>query len=276
MKTLHTADNIRYKTMTNEELKQSFTIETLFEEGALNITYTDIDRGVVGGIMPTNSAIQLPVYKELAADYFCQRRELGIINIGDKGSVTVDGQTYNMANKDSLYVGKGAKEIAFTSESASNPAKFYLVSYPAHAAYPTKLVTKNDANKLELGAQATSNERIIYQSICPGIVDSCQLVMGFTELAQGSVWNTNPPHTHARRSEIYMYFDMPQEQRVFHLMGEPEEIKSVILAPEQPVVSPSWSIHSGVGTSAYTFIWAMGGENQEFTDMDHLTLNELA
>ncbi|WP_394177006.1 5-dehydro-4-deoxy-D-glucuronate isomerase [Thalassotalea litorea] len=276
MNILHTADNVRYKTMTNEELKQSFTIEGLFQAGELKITYTDIDRGVVGGIVPTASAIDLPVYKELAADYFCQRRELGIINIGDKGSVTVDGQTYNMANKDSLYVGKGAKEIAFTSENASNPAKFYLVSYPAHAAYPTKLVTKNDANKLELGAQETSNERIIYQSICPGIVDSCQLVMGFTELAKGSVWNTNPPHTHARRSEIYMYFDMAEEQRVFHLMGEPHEVKSLVLAPEQPVVSPSWSIHSGVGTSAYTFIWAMGGENQEFTDMDHLTLGELS
>lgn len=275
MKTLHTADNVRYKTMTNEELKNSFTVSDLFVPGELNITYTDIDRGVVGGIVPTNTAIVLPVYKELAADFFCQRREVGIINIGQTGTVTVDGNDYEMANRDSLYIGRGSEEISFSSASSSEPAKFYLISYPAHHSYPTKLIAKENANKLELGASSTCNERIIYQSICPGVVDSCQLVMGFTELAEGSVWNTNPPHTHARRSEIYMYFDISNEERVFHLMGEPEEIKSVILAPEQAVVSPSWSIHSGVGTAAYTFIWAMGGENQAFSDMDHLKLSEI-
>lgn len=275
MNTLHTADIVRYKTMTNQELKDSFTVDGLFLSGELNLTYTDIDRGVVGGIMPTNEPLDLPVYKELAADFFCQRREVGIINIGYAGTVTVDGETYDMNNRDSLYIGRGSEKVVFASKNASEPAKFYLISYPAHQSYPTKLVAKEDANKLELGESKTCNERVIYQSICPGVVDSCQLVMGFTELAEGSVWNTSPPHTHARRSEIYMYFDINQDDRVFHMMGEPAEIKSLILAPEQAVVSPSWSIHSGVSTVAYTFIWAMGGENQVFSDMDHLTLNEI-
>ncbi|MBU2881045.1 5-dehydro-4-deoxy-D-glucuronate isomerase [Psychrosphaera sp. B3R10] len=275
MKNLHTADIVRYKTMTNEQLKDSFTVNGLFKTGELNITYTDIDRGVVGGVVPVNKAINLPVYKELAADYFCQRREVGIINIGAIGSVTIDGTRYTLNNRDSLYIGRGSVEISFESNEDSNPAKFYLISYPAHQSLPTKLVTKDEANKLELGASATCNERTIYQSICPGVADSCQLVMGFTELAEGSVWNTNPPHTHARRSEIYMYFDVPKEEVVFHLMGEPTEIKSMVMAPETAVVSPSWSIHSGVGTAAYTFIWAMGGENQEFSDMDHLKLSEI-
>lgn len=275
MKTLHTADNVRYKTMTNEELQASFTVNDLFVPGELNITYTDIDRGVIGGIVPTNSEIELPVYKELAAEYFCQRREVGIVNIGQSGRVTVDGKVYLMNNRDSLYIGRGSQTILFNSDNASQPAKFYLISYPAHASFPSKLIPKSAANRVELGASKTCNERVIYQSICPGVVDSCQLVMGFTELAEGSVWNTNPPHTHARRSEIYMYFDIADDQRIFHLMGEPQEIKSVILAPEQAVISPSWSIHSGAATTAYTFIWAMGGENQEFTDMDHLTLSEI-
>lgn len=275
MNFLNTADRTRYKTMTNAELAESFTVQNIFVEGEINLTYTDIDRGVVGGVVPTDTALTLPVYKELAADYFCQRREVGIINIGKTGSVSVDGTSYELNNRDSLYIGRGAKEITLQSSDKESPAKFYLISYPAHASYPNKLITKGEANKLELGDKAACNERIIYQSICPGVVESCQLVMGFTELAEGSIWNTNPPHTHERRSEIYMYFDFSEDQRVFHMMGEPEEIKSVILAPETPIVSPSWSIHSGVGTRAYTFIWGMGGENQEFSDMDHLKLSEL-
>lgn len=211
----------------------------------------------------------------MAADYFCQRREAGVINIGANGSATVDGETYAMSNKDSIYIAKESKEVTFASDDAENPAKFYLVSYPAHRVTKTVHVPKSAANKIELGAQETSNERTIFQSIRPGIVDSCQLVMGITELKPGSVWNTKPPHTHFRRTEIYMYFDLPAEERVFHMMGEPKEVRPLSLEPEVAIASPSWSMHSGVGTTNYTFIWAMGGENQEFDDMDHLTVADL-
>ncbi|MCM2680694.1 5-dehydro-4-deoxy-D-glucuronate isomerase [Echinimonas agarilytica] len=272
---MFSADIRSYKNMRNDELREAFVTQPLFEPGEIKLTYTDVDRGVIAGIMPTEQGIDLPTHKELAADYFCQRREVGVINIGAKGQVTVDGQTFAMENKDSIYIAKESKNVLFESDDADNPAKFYLVSYPAHRVTNTVHVPKSKAKKMELGAQETSNERTIFQSIRPGIVDSCQLVMGITELKSGSVWNTKPPHTHFRRTEIYMYFDLPSDERVFHLMGEPKEVRSLALQPEVAIASPSWSIHSGVGTQNYTFVWAMGGENQEFDDMDHLTVSDL-
>lgn len=276
MQFMFSADKRSYKTMRNDELREAFVTAPLFNEGAVNLTYTDVDRGIVGGIMPTSEALTLPTHKELAADYFCQRREVGIINIGDEGSIIVDGETFTMSNKDSLYIARESKSVELSSVDASKPAKFYLVSYPAHRVTKTVHVPKDKAQTIHLGAQETSNERTIFQSIRPGIVDSCQLVMGITELKPGSVWNTKPPHTHARRTEIYMYFDLPTEERVFHMMGEPSEVRPLALPPEVAIASPMWSIHSGVGTVNYTFIWAMGGENQEFDDMDHLKISDLS
>lgn len=275
MNFMFSADIRSYKDMRNDELREAFVTQPLFAAGQINMTYTDVDRGLVAGIMPTDSAISLPTHKELAADYFCQRREAGVINIGGAGSITVDGETFAMANKDSLYIAKESKDVEFQSNDAATPAKFYLVSYPAHRVTKTVHVPKSKANTIELGSQETSNERTIFQSIRPGIVDSCQLVMGITELKPGSVWNTKPPHTHFRRTEIYMYFDLPEDERVFHLMGEPSEIRSLSLPAEVAIASPMWSIHSGVGTTNYTFVWAMGGENQEFDDMDHVKVTDL-
>lgn len=275
MDIMYSADIRSYKDMRNDELRDAYVTKPLFTPGDINLTYTDVDRGVIAGVMPTDQDIELPTHKELAADYFCQRREAGVINIGGRGSITVDGETYAMENKDSLYIAKESKDVIFSSIDKASPAKFYLVSYPAHRVTKTTHVPKDKAHTIELGSQATSNERTIFQSIRPGIVDSCQLVMGITELKTGSVWNTKPPHTHFRRTEIYMYFDLPIEERVFHLMGEPAEIRSLSLPSEVAIASPMWSIHSGVGTTNYSFVWAMGGENQEFDDMDHLTVAEL-
>lgn len=272
---MFSADIRSYKNMRNDELREAFVTAPLFENDKINLTYTDVDRGVVGGIMPTTSSIKLPTHKELAADYFCQRREAGVINIGGNGSITVDGVSYPMSNKDSLYIAKESQNVTFFSSDETNPAKFYLVSYPAHRVTKTVHVPKSAAKYIELGSQETSNERTIFQSIRPGIVDSCQLVMGITELKSGSVWNTKPPHTHFRRTEIYMYFDLPADEKVFHLMGEPSEVRTLPIDSEVAIASPSWSIHSGVGTSNYTFIWAMGGENQEFDDMDHIQVSAL-
>ena len=276
MNFLFSTNKRSYPSMTNEELREAFLTEPLFVPGQLSLTYTDVDRAVIGGAMPTGSPIELPTHKELAADYFCERRELGIINIGGNGAVKVDGTNYTMAQKDSLYVSRGSQEVTLSSDDPNVPAKFYMVSYPAHRVTKTVHVPKVDAKHIELGSQETSNERTIFQSIRPGIVDSCQLVMGITELKTGSVWNTKPPHTHFRRTEIYMYFDLDPSERVFHMLGEPKEVKTLTLEPEVAIASPSWSIHSGVGTTNYSFIWAMGGENQEFDDMDHIEISSLS
>ncbi len=216
------------------------------------------------------------MHKELASDYFAQRREIGVVNIGGPGKVNVDGETYDVGNRDSLYIGRGSENIEFSSDARNNPALYYLLSYPAHTAYPTKLVQQSDAQRLELGSIEECNERVIHQSIRPGIVDSCQLVMGFTQLAPGSIWNTMPPHTHRRRTEIYMYFDLDENSNVFHFMGEPDETRcSLVVRNGQAVVSPSWSMHCAAGTRNYTFVWGMGGENQEFDDMDHIDMKTL-
>ncbi|WP_417624295.1 5-dehydro-4-deoxy-D-glucuronate isomerase [Paremcibacter congregatus] len=273
MEMRYTADRNSYRRMTSDELRDSYLIGDLFTPGTVSLTYTDVDRAVVGSIVPLGKPLTLPTHKELAAEYFAERREIGVINIGAAGSVTVDGETYVMNNRDSLYIARGSRAIEFHSSDATTPALFYLLSYPAHTSYKTNLVPKSQAKRLEMGTLEDSNKRIIYQSIRPGIVETCQIVMGFTELDKGSVWNTFPPHTHRRRSEVYMYFDLSETSRVFHFMGEPNETRSIVLKNGDAVISPSWSVHSGCGSRNYTFIWGMGGENQEFTDMDGVDIN---
>ena len=275
MKFLFTADRNSYRRMTTDELREGHLIDGLFKPGEVVLSYTDVDRAIVGSAVPKREPLMLPVHKELASDFFAQRRELGLINIGGPGKVLVDGETFEVNNRDSLYIGRGSKDVQFTSDSEASPAKYYLLSYPAHARYPSALVSQADAAHLQLGSAETCNKRSIYQSIRPGIVDTCQIVMGFTQLAPGSVWNTMPPHTHRRRSEIYMYFDLDEDCNVFHFMGQPGETKSLVVRNGEAVVSPSWSIHSGVGTRNYTFVWGMGGENQEFDDMDHVAPRDL-
>nr|WP_010133355.1 5-dehydro-4-deoxy-D-glucuronate isomerase [Microbulbifer agarilyticus] len=275
MNFLQTADSVRYQRMTSAELRENFCMEGLFRAGELNLTYTDVDRALVGAAVPLqHQPLSLPTHKELASEYFCERRELGIVNLGAPGRVEVDGKPYALDSLEFLYVGRGSRTVNFFSDGEA-PAEFYLVSYPAHRKAETVHVTLDKAHKVELGALEGSNERVIYQAICPGVVDSCQLVMGVTRLSNGSVWNTKPPHTHRRRTEVYLYFDFPEDERVFHFMGEPSETRSIPLAPKTAIASPYWSIHSGAGTCSYSFVWAMGGENQQFDDMDHLTLSDL-
>jgi 4-deoxy-L-threo-5-hexosulose-uronate ketol-isomerase len=261
--------------MTTQEVRDSFLVESLFKPDTIEMVYVDVDRVIVGSAVPVKKTISLTSADELRADFFCQRRELGVLNIGGSGSVSVDGQTYAMANLDCLYVGRGSKEISFVSENAAAPAKFYLLSYPAHAEYPTTHVKQSESTPVQLGSVEASNKRTIYKCIHPDGAKSCQLVMGFTVLEPGCVWNTMPPHTHERRMEVYMYFNIPSDARVFHYMGKPDETRHIAVADGQAVISPSWSIHAGVGTAAYTFCWGMGGENQAFDDMDHLTIEDI-
>ena len=275
MEFLFTADRERYRRMTTGELRDAYLVDNMFVPGEVALTYTDVDRSIVGSAVPLNDALELPVHKELAADFFAQRREIGVVNIGGSGSITVDSETYDLDNRDSLYIGRGSREVEFKSASAADPAQFYILSYPAHTEYPSKLVRKSEANRLEMGSAEECNERVIHQSIRPGIVDTCQIVLGFTELAPGSIWNTMPAHTHRRRTEIYMYFDVAEDDCVFHFMGEPDETRSLVVRNGEAVVSPTWSMHSGAGTRNYTFVWGMGGENQEFTDMDHIDMKDL-
>ena len=255
--------------MTTEELRQNFVIENLFQPGTIQLVYTNVDRAVVGGIVPTAEALELKGGQEMACQYFCERREAGVINLGPTGSVVVDGTEYVLKPRECLYIRRGSRGILFSSEKATAPSQFYLVSYPAHADYPTTKMELKDANNIPLGATETSNKRTIHQYIRPGFTKSCQLVMGFTELHDGSVWNSFPPHTHDRRTEVYCYFDIPKGGEVFHFLGEPTETRHVTLREKQVVVSPPWSIHCGAGTGSYAFVWAMGGENQEFNDMDN-------
>jgi len=270
----YTVGKNEYKRMTTDELREAFLVD-LFEAGKLNLLYCEVERAITGAAVPTGCALKLEAGKELAADFFCQRREVGVLNIGGTGTVTVDGAEYAMENLDGLYIGRGSKDISFTSTDAANPARFYLISYPAHTEYPTTLAKKADANALELGTVEDSNKRTIYQYIHENGIKSCQLVMGFTALEQGSVWNTMPCHTHERRTEVYMYFNLDENSRVFHMMGPGDETRHLVVGNEQAVISPMWSIHSGCGTQAYTFCWGMGGENQRFDDMDHIQVENL-
>ena len=270
----YTIGKNEYKRMTTDELRDAFLVD-LFETGKMNLLYCEVERGVVGAVVPTAGSLKLEAGQELAADYFCQRREVGVLNLGAAGTVTVDGTEYKMDNLDGLYIGRGSKEIVFESDSAEDPARFYLISYPAHAAYPTTLAKQADANALELGTVEDANKRTIYQYIHENGIKSCQLVMGFTVLEPGSVWNTMPCHTHERRTEVYLYFGLDEESRVFHMMGPGDETRHLVVGNEQAVISPMWSIHSGCGTCNYSFCWGMGGENQRFDDMDHIAIKNL-
>ncbi|KRE52163.1 MULTISPECIES: 5-dehydro-4-deoxy-D-glucuronate isomerase [unclassified Paenibacillus] len=264
------------KQFDTERLQAEFQINALFSPNEIKLVYSHVDRFIIGGVLPITGALQLQAdKKEMAADYFLERREIGIINVGGRGTITVDGTVYNMDSKDCIYIGLGAKDITFASDNAAEPAKFYFNSTPAHQTYPTVKVAISEATPTHLGSINTSNERTIYKYIHTGGVKSCQLVMGMTLLKPGNMWNTMPSHTHNRRSEVYFYFDMPEDAVVFHMMGEPQQTRHVVMRNEQAVISPSWSIHSGVGTNNYTFIWGMAGENQIFDDMDAVAMKDL-
>lgn len=261
----------RYDT---KQLREEFLIENLMEEGKINLTYSHYDRYIAGSAVPL-TPLTLETIEPLKSNYFLERREMGIINVGGKGSVVVDGTIYELGHKDALYIGSGNKDIVFESEDVKNPALFYINSAPAHTNYPTKKVGLADANKLELGTMETANHRTVNQMIIGGIVTTCQLQMGMTELKSGSVWNTMPAHVHDRRMEVYFYLDIPENQAVCHFMGEPQETRHIWMNNHQAIISPPWSIHSGSGTSNYTFIWGMAGENLDYGDMDVCKITDL-
>ena len=274
------------KHYTTDRLREEFLIDDLFHADEIKLVYSHIDRIITGSAVPVAGKLVLTAGDELRADYFLERREMGVINIGGAGVITIDGRDYTVDYKEAMYIGMGSKDISFASVDAKNPAKFYLNSAPAHKTYPTVLIKPEgtpeegvvivkDSNKVELGNLADSNHRTICKYILPGQVESCQLVMGMTKLEEGSVWNTMPCHTHDRRMEVYLYFDMKDDALVFHYMGEPTETRHIVMKNEQAVISPSWSIHSGCGTRAYTFIWGMVGENQAFDDMDGVAMGDL-
>ena len=286
-KKLRTAVSPRdVKTYTTQRLREEFLIQGLFVPGEIKLVYSHIDRIITGSATPAESALELTAGDELRAKYFCERRELGVINIGGKGTITVDGKVYTVDYKEGMYIGMGTQKIVFESADASNPAKFYLNSAPAHRTCPTVLIKPEgtpeegvvivkDENKVELGSLELSNHRTICKYILPGQVESCQLEMGMTKLEPGSVWNTMPCHTHDRRMEVYLYFDIPEDAFVMHYMGEPQETRHIVMRNEEAVISPSWSIHSGSGSQAYTFIWGMVGENQDFDDMDGIANQDI-
>lgn len=273
------------KHYTTERLREEFLIQDLFQPGQIKLVYSHVDRIITGAAVPVEP-LALTAGDELRAEYFLQRREMGVINVGGAGSITTDGKKYEVGYKEAMYIGMGSKDITFESVDAKEPAKFYLNSAPAHKTYPTVLIRPEgtaeegvvivkDENKVELGSLEESNHRVICKYILPGQVESCQLVMGMTKLAPGSVWNTMPCHTHDRRMEVYLYFEMPEDAIVMHYMGEPDETRHIVMRNEEAVISPSWSIHAGCGTRAYTFIWGMVGENQAFNDMDDVAMKDL-
>lgn len=263
------------KGFDTQQLRDNFLADDLFQQDKIKLVYTHYERYIVGGAVPVNGPLALNAIDPLKTKNFLDRRELGIINIGDTGVVVVDGEEFVLNNKEALYVGAGNKLVTFTSKDRATPARYYLNSAPAHKSYPNKKVTREDANVLELGSLETSNERSIYQLIINGVVDTCQLQMGMTCLKPGSVWNTMPAHQHDRRMEAYLYFDLAEDQAVSHFMGEPKQTRLIWTGHEQAIISPSWSIHSGAGTSNYSFIWGMAGENLDYDDMDKYMPNEL-
>ncbi|MFT3947280.1 MAG: 5-dehydro-4-deoxy-D-glucuronate isomerase [Agriterribacter sp.] len=263
------------KTMDTQSLRNNFLMQGLMQDDNITLVYSHYDRVIVGGVKPLITSILLPNEAELRADYFLQRRETGIINVAGNGTVMADGQSYEVNKLDCLYIGKGVKNVSFSSVDKNNPACFYLLSAPAHQAYPTTLLKKEDAVSSTVGAPETSNHRTIYKYIHADGIQSAQLVMGLTILQTGSVWNTMPAHTHTRRMEAYFYFDVPENQSVFHLMGEPQQTRHIVVNNHEAVISPPWSVHSGCGTSNYGFIWGMAGENYTYTDMDAVNINEL-
>ena len=263
------------KFYTTERLREEFHIANLFTKDNVRMVYSHIDRIITAGIMPVAQTLKLEASKELASDYFLQRREMGCINIGGKGVITVDGKAYEMNPRDGMYIGMGNKEVTFKSCDENAPAKFYISSCPAHMSYPTVKIYITKAKKVPCGSVEECNKRVINQYVHPEVMKSCQLAMGLTNLEVGSNWNTMPCHTHDRRMEVYLYLDMGENDVVFHMMGEPTQTRHIVMHNEEAVISPSWSIHSGVGTRNYSFIWAMCGENQEFTDMDHIATKDL-
>ncbi len=263
----HPDDSKHY---TTEELRKHYLIDKVFAADEIALTYSHQDRMIAGGAMPVDKELSLGSTKELGTEYFLERREMGIINVGGKGTVVLDGKEYALDFKDGIYIGMGTKEIVFKSDDKTKPAKFYINSCPAHKTYPTVFITKDMAVHRPLGTAENMNKRVVNQYVNPAVCESCQLAMGMTELAVGSSWNTMPSHTHERRMEVYFYFELPDDNIVFHMMGQPKETRHIILHNEQAVISPSWSIHSGTATSNYTFIWGMCGENQTYDDMDNI------
>lgn len=268
----HPNDSKKYDT---NQLREHYMVEEIFSDDKVELTYSHVDRIIFGGIKPVNESLKLEAGKSMGVDYFLERREMGVINVGGEGIVSIDGEEFALNNKDGLYIGKGNKDIIFKSSNPKNPAKFYINSVPAHKEYKTVKIEIEKANPVKMGDKSTLNKRTIYQYVHPNVCESCQLLMGLTILEPGSAWNTMPCHTHERRMEVYFYFDMEEDTRVIHLMGEPTETRHLIVKNEQAIISPSWSIHSGVGTSNYTFIWGMCGENQTFTDMDPISMDTL-
>ncbi|MBC8374624.1 MAG: 5-dehydro-4-deoxy-D-glucuronate isomerase [FCB group bacterium] len=276
METRYLPNDKAYPRMNTAEMRENFLVENLFEPGKLKLLYADVDRAIVGSAVPTDTSLELVgSIQEMATEVFAERREIGAINIGSTGSVTVDGTAYELEHGDALYIGKGSKHITFASNQASQPAEYYLMSFPAHAVYPTKLIKNSEGELEELGQPESANQRCINKLIHPGALDTCQIVMGITSLGSGQIWNTMPPHLHPRRMEIYMYYALEPKDRVFHFMGKPDEMRSLVMKNKQAVISPSWSMHSAAGTSNYTFIWGMGGENQAFADMDFIDMETL-
>jgi 4-deoxy-L-threo-5-hexosulose-uronate ketol-isomerase len=275
MRLYQMADAIRYGLMNTEELRETFLLEGMFEPGEIEFAYVDLDRTVIGSAVPVGEPLTLETEPELRSEYFLERRELGVLNVGGTGSVIADGKSFEMKKLDCLYVGRGTKSVTFSSKSEENPACFYLLSYPAHADYPTAMAKFEDLQGLALGTVETCNKRTIYKAIYKEGIKSCQLVMGFTVLDPGSNWNTMPPHTHMRRSEVYFYFDVDPAHRVLHLMGPPDATSHLVVADKEIVISPGWSIHAGVGTKNYAFCWGMGGENQAYDDMDPVAIADL-
>lgn len=267
------------KRYTTEELRNEFLIQDIFKADEVTAVYSHVDRMVTLGCMPVNEVVNLEkgmdIWHTFGVQYFLERREIGIFNVGGDGKIVADGEEFNLTYTDCVYITKGTKEVTFQSVDPAKPAKFYMVSAPAHTSYKTTFIPMAKANKRPMGAMETANDRVINQFIHPDALETCQLSMGLTQLKPGSVWNSMPPHTHERRMEIYFYFEVPQDNVVFHMMGEAQETRHIVMHNEEAIISPSWSLHAGAGTSNYTFIWAMGGENQAFDDMDHIAITDM-
>jgi 4-deoxy-L-threo-5-hexosulose-uronate ketol-isomerase len=271
----HLPDAHRARTLTTDALRSSFLMRGLFEPGAITLRHIDLDRVVLGAAVPLAIPLALEAPATLAASYFAERREIGVLNVGERGTIEVDGRRFIMDRRDALYIGRGSRRVVLESDDAERPARYYMVSYPAQMSCPTTHIARSSVEAAELGSSERANHRFLAKYIHPGGVQSAQLVMGVTELLPGSVWNTMPSHTHSRRSEVYLYFDVPADAIVVHMMGEPTETRHLIVRDEEVILSPPWSIHSGCGTSNYTFCWAMGGENQDFADMQAVDMKEI-
>jgi 4-deoxy-L-threo-5-hexosulose-uronate ketol-isomerase len=275
MQIRHTNSAKETRQMDTDQLRENFLVSDLMQEDNLQLVYSHYDRVIIGGAKPVNKSLDLPNHPELRAEYFLERRELGVINLGGKGKVSIDDQTFELDKLDCAYAGKGTKKVSFSSSNKSSPAMFYLLSAPAHMTYPAAKFTKEQASPVQLGAVETANKRTVYKYIHLEGIKSCQLVMGLTVLESGSVWNSVPPHTHTRRMEVYFYFDLPEQHRIFHYMGEPQQTRHMVMANNEAVISPPWSTHFGCGTSNYGFVWGMAGENLVYTDMDPAPVHEL-